>query len=210
MHVKTHRRIISALLALSMLVSVVTPAFAQEQWPSGRGAAGPAAPAAPPVAAPERGAVSAQGLATDVTAESSSTLPPGVRRVTPEEAAQMAGQIPARDWTAPRGATIPAGRTSASAPRLSAAEAAAIVDVVVHLDMPSLTQKLGRSSDGAARAAYAAEVAREQARVGREAAALGGTVVYPFTTLSSGLAVQAPAGSLASLANIPGVSRVSR
>jgi minor extracellular serine protease Vpr len=208
--VKTHRRIISALLALSMLVSVVTPAFAQEQWPSGRGAAGPAAPAAPPVAAPERGAVSAQGLATDVTAESSSTLPPGVRRVTPEEAAQMAGQIPARDWTAPRGATIPAGRTSASAPRLSAAEAAAIVDVVVHLDMPSLTQKLGRSSDGAARAAYAAEVAREQARVGREAAALGATVVYPFTTLSSGLAVQAPAGSLASLANIPGVSRVSR
>ena len=80
---KTHRRIISALLALSMLVSVVTPALAQEQWPSGRGAAGQAAPSAPLFAAPQRGPISAQGLVAEAATEPEITLPPGMERVSP-------------------------------------------------------------------------------------------------------------------------------
>jgi minor extracellular serine protease Vpr len=52
-------------------------------------------------------------------------------------------------------------------------------------------------------------VAAEQARVAADIEALGGTVVFTFNTLSSGLAVQAP-GQPGRLASIPGVSYVSQ
>lgn len=53
-------------------------------------------------------------------------------------------------------------------------------------------------------------VAQEQARVSVELTALGARVVYPFTTLSSGIAVQMPASLASRVTAIPGVSRVTQ
>lgn len=212
---KTHRRIISALLALGMLVSVVTPALAQEQWPSGRGAAGgAAAPADASAFQVERGPVRVQAVPAAEAAEAAQALPQRwasrLQSAAGADASLLPGARSSRTWAAPTGAAIPAGRTQDAVSRELAALGDQPVRAVVYLDMPSLSQKLGRSTDSAARTAYAAELAREQARIGRAIEALGGKVVFTFTNLSSGIAVQGPASSVTGMANIPGVSFVSR
>jgi subtilisin family serine protease len=191
--VKVHHRILSAIFALSLLVSMVTPALAQTPWPSGRGGASP-------------------GAGTVQTPTFTPVTNAGARpftRVSPEEAAQLAGQLPARDWSAPRGATLPSAGTQPAAAAF-AAQGDQVINVVAHLEMPSLLQGVSASADGAARAAYAEALAAEQARVATDITALGGRVVFTFSTLSSGIAVQVPATQAAGLAAIPGVSHVSQ
>jgi len=179
------------LLALSLLASFATPALAQTPWPSGRGDSAPAAAAVQPPA----------------SATSTSGRP--FTRVSPEEAAEIARQLPARTWTAPRGAAIPAGRTQGVSAAF-AAQGDQVINVVAHLEMPALTQQVSASADGAVRAAYAQALAAEQARVAADIESLGGTVVFTFNTLSSGVAVQIPASQAANLTSIPGVSHVSQ
>ncbi|MBX3002024.1 MAG: CHRD domain-containing protein [Caldilineaceae bacterium] len=204
-------RILSVLMVFSFLLSMATPALAQDSWPSGRGAAGSTTPATPPPFEVERGPVSAQGLPTQDMTEPESNLPPGLRRVTPGEAAQIMSHFPQRDWRAPSGVTIPAGAHHHSSSQSVDVGDNQLLNLVVHLEMPSLVERMGPSTDGTARTTYAAQVAREQSRVSTEIRSLGDArVVFTFNNLSSGIAVQAPASSIGRLANIPGVSRVTR
>ncbi|HHW88020.1 MAG TPA: S8 family serine peptidase [Chloroflexi bacterium] len=187
---QVHRRILSALLALSLLASLTTPALAQTSWPSGRGGGAPGAATVQPQAP------------TSVSARP-------FTRISPEEAAAIANQLPARTWSAPRGTALPSGRTPAAAAAF-AAQGDQVINVIAHLEMPALLQGVSASADGAVRAAYAEALAAEQARVSADIEALGGNVVFTFNTLSSGIAVQIPANQAASLASIRGVSHVSQ
>jgi len=165
----------------------MTPARAQEGWPSGRDvASGRTAPPPAPPPAPS----------TNTLAPESANLFPmhrTARNVDP-------------DWRAPQGATIPAGATSGAATLVAGTP---LVDLIVHLALPSLAQQFGAHGDDDARRTYAAAVAAEQARVAQAVATLGGVVHYRFTTLSSGLTVQMPATAVPSLLDIPGVSHIT-
>lgn len=187
---QVHRRILSALLALSLLASLTTPALAQTPWPSGRGDGAPAAAARPQ--APTAANVSGRPI-----------------RVPAEEAAQIDAQAPTRTWSAPRGAALSASRTP-NPDAVFSAQGDQVINVVAYLEMPSLLQGVSASADGAVRAAYAEALAAEQARISTDIEALGGKVVFTFNTLSSGIAVQIPANQAGSLANIRGVSHVSQ
>jgi minor extracellular serine protease Vpr len=184
---RLYLRVLTILLALSFLALSPAPAHAQEQWPSGRDAGdGRNAPpsvlppdAPPPTPAPASGAMP--------------SVYGGVRRA-------------AGDWRAPQGATIPAGD---SADATIAAANTPLIDLIVHLALPSLAQQFGAREDDGARIAYAATVAAEQERVAQAVAAQGGVVFYRFSTLSSGLAVQMPAAAVPSLLEIGGVSHVT-
>jgi len=170
---RVHRRVISALLALSMLVSMVTPALAQEQWLG-----------------------SGDGTATS----QQSRIVPAPRE--PVDAAAFK-----RDWKAPIGAAIPTAQRDDPSIRALEAMGDEVIDVVVHLEMPALVDQV--SAAGVERAAYANQVAQAQAQVSYNVEALGGKVLFKFTTLSSGIAAQIPANIAGSVSRIPGVSRVS-
>lgn len=186
---QVHRRILSALLALSLLASLTTPALAQTPWPSGRDGSAPGSAAVQPQAP-------------------TTSLQP-FTRITPAEAAAITERLPARDWSAPRGAVLPAGRAQTTAAAF-AAQGDRVINVIAHLAMPALLQGVNASADGAVRAAYAEALAAEQARVSADIEGLGGRVIFTFNTLSSGIAVQIPANRAASLAGIRGVSHVSQ
>ena len=185
---QVHRRIWSALLALSLLASFTTPALAQTPWPSGRGGNPPGAAALP-------------------QAPDANERP--FTRISPEEAAPISQDLPARTWLAPRGATLPAGRPQTSAAAFDA-QGDQVINVIAYLEMPALLQGVSASADGAVRAAYTEALAAEQMRVSTAIEALGGSVVFTFNTLSSGIAVQIAANQAASLAGIRGVSHVSQ
>lgn len=190
---QVHRRILSALLALSLLASFTTPALAQTPWPSGRGGNPPSAATVAP---------QAPIFMPDANAR------PFIR-ISPEDAAPILQDLPARTWSAPRGMALPASRPQASAAAFDA-QGDQVINVIAHLEMPALLQGVSASADGAVRAAYAEALAAEQARVSADIAALGGNVVFTFSTLSSGIAVQIPANRADSLAGIRGVSHVSQ
>jgi len=189
---------LSCLLAVSLALSAMQPALAQEEWPSGRGAAAPpqTRAAAPPLDAP----ATLAGSAAAVT-------------------------LPAAAWLAPHETLIPAGRTqpiaapentasgtsdASDAAGATGAAGVATVDLLVHLALPSLARAVGGQGAAAARSAYAATVAAAQERIAGEVAAQGGKVIYRFSTLSSALAVQTPAHTVSTLAGIAGVSQVTR
>jgi len=190
---QVHRRILSALLALSLAASFTTPALAQTPWPSGRGGNPPGVA----TVAPQAPVVTPDANARPFT------------RISPEEAAPILRDLPARTWSAPREMALPASRPQASAAAFDA-QGDQVINVIAHLEMPALLQGVSASADGAVRAAYAEALAAEQARVSADIAALGGNVVFTFNTLSSGIAVQIPANRAASLAGIRGVSHVSQ
>jgi subtilisin family serine protease len=172
---------LSALLALSMLVSIVMPVFAQGQAPGGDG-----------------------GFGNGATAPQSARFVP----VSPADAASFVEQMQERDWTAPRGSRIGAAQSDGPSTRQFDALGNQVVNVVVHLAMPALVEQV--SAAGAERAAYASQVAQVQARVGADVTALGGKVLFNFTTLSSGIAAQIPANIAGSVSRIPGVSHVTQ
>lgn len=173
-------------LALTMLVSGFAFTFAQSNLGSGSF-----------TAAPER-------IVPVSEADLDAFL---YERVSPEDAALIAGLV-ARDRIAPRGAVIPAAQRGedTTIPTLEAM-GDEVIDVVVYLDMPALVEQVSISA--AQRTAYANRITQVQTRVGSEIEALGGTVIYRFTTLSSGLAVQMPANLAGRVSRIAGVERLS-
>jgi hypothetical protein len=88
-----------------------------------------------------------------------------------------------------------------------ATQATGLVSAVVHLNKPSLSQA-GKGMSGEQRAAHAAEVATLQDQVAAQVAALGGTVIGRFRTLSSGLAIRIDASRLADLRGLANVGAV--
>lgn len=192
---KMHRRMVSVLLALSLLASTMTPVFAQGQAPSGPDGVDSGVSA---------GAVAPQQARIVSVAEAGVVYEP----VSPAEAARIAGRLPQRDWSAPRGVAIAAAQSDAPSTRKLEALGDQVINVVVHLKMPALVEQV--SAAGAERAAYASQVAQVQARVGYDVESLGGKVIYSFTTLSSGIAAQIPANTAGRISRIPGVSHVSQ
>ena len=186
----------SILLVLAVLASNSTAAFAQTALPSGRdglGSAGPAAPAQPPVQ-PARG----------VPVSGAEPAAPAYERISPGAAAQLAGQVPVRRWAALRGTQVPAANRAAA----GALAGEEMVNVVVHLEIPALAAQVNASA--AARAAHASAVAQAQAAASAAVAAAGGTVIFQFKNLSSGIAARIPARAASSISDLPGISHVSR
>jgi subtilisin family serine protease len=170
---RLHRRVVSTLLVLSMLVVMATPAFAQEQR-----------------------AGSEDGINTLLQ-----------RRIVPAPNAPTDAATWQRGRRSLSGATIPAALQHNPAIHGLEAMGDEVINVVVHLEMPALVELVNAA--GAERMAYANQVAQVQTQVGANVEALGGKVLFKFTTLSSGIAAQIPANIAGRISRIPGVSHVS-
>lgn len=129
------------------------------------------------------------------------------RRIAPAPNAPTDAAKLQRDRRVQSGAMIPAAPQHDPAIYGLEAMGDEVINVVVHLEMPALVDQV--SAAGAERIAYANQVAEMQAQVGANVEALGGKVLFKFTTLSSGIAAQIPANLAGRISRIPGVSHVS-
>ncbi|MFZ4849904.1 MAG: S8 family serine peptidase [Caldilinea sp.] len=183
----------SVMVLLAVLASNSTAVFAQTGLPSGRdglGRTGSALPAQLP-ATPDR----------RVPFSGAEPAAPAYEQVSPAAALQRAGQLPARQWAAPRGAQVPAAH------RAGALAGDEWVNVVVHLDLPAVAAQVYASAGE--RAAHASAVAQAQAAASAGVVASGGQVIFQFKTLSSGIAARIPASAARNIGALPGVSHVS-
>lgn len=179
-------RLIAALLALSLLLTAVTPAFAQQR---------------PPTPVPML--VPAENPQTTVEA-----IPQRMRDRTSAAGLPEYGtpsRIPVRDRAVP--ATPVGDKVVGSA---FAAGGDQLVNSVIYLDLPSPARLRSGGVSAATLDQQSAEIAAAQSRLEAAVLAQGGKVVYRFTHLSSGLAVRIPARAAAELAALPGVVRISQ
>lgn len=182
---KTRRRMLSALLAVGMLLSAITPAFAQR----------------PPL--------SAQGIpaAADAGAHLEAVPQRTLNRISPADRSTVTALpgMQLRDRSAP----LPSadGKVVGSAFAVGGDQ---LVNSVIYLDLPSPSSLRRSGVDAATLDRTRNEIAAAQSRVEGAVAAAGGRTVFRFTTLSSGIAVQIPARAASELAALPGVVRISQ
>lgn len=231
----TLQRLFAVALAFSMLLSTITPALADQGWPSAPGAVTPAP--ADQVWPSERGAVAPATVApaTVAPSERGPVAVPSELRVAPaslaEESLSQAGasavnpavasrfeRVPAdaavnlpghstRDFNA-KPTTISGNTKMGPGVAALAAQGGKLVGLVFHLDKPSLAEA-GVGMTGTQRAAYAQEVAAYQDKVIAEVEASGGALYARFTTLSSGFIAFVPPQQIPRLVGMPEVLRVA-
>ncbi len=177
-------RLLSLFVVLGMLLGSVIPAFAQDGWPSEKGADAP--PAGPVVTAPrtERGPVPVPFVETD-------GVQPQLQR---DRTVAPTNAIVGDPYNSPESAMRRFGDS--------------LVRTVIHLDKPALSQ-VGEALSPEARVAYAAEVAALQDRLATQIEANGGQVLVRFRTLSSGIVAMLPTRQLAVVAGLPEVERLA-
>lgn len=177
------QRTLSMLMVLGMLLTAVSPAAAQEQWPAGKDAATPSVSV--PVRVPQVG----QGPVAVPVQE-----PDGVAPTLPKELTTVPRNMVVGDpFTDPEVAARRFGD--------------ALVRTVIHLEKPALAQ-VGATLSPEARVAYAAEVAALQDRLTAQIEGNGGQVLVRFRTLSSGMVALLPPRQIAIVASLPEVARI--
>lgn len=181
---KTRRSILSLMIVLSILLSAVTPALAQDASP----------------AAPAPGGLS--GSAANRLQQLKVTEP-GSKSVSTATQTSPSGRLEHPNSRRP----VP---VAGERPDVAAIKALGDkqVNVAIYLTMPGLAQlPMNRAPEQ--RVAYAAEVAAAQGRVASQVSALGGTVFAQLKTLSSAILVQIPASQAGTVAALPGVLSLS-